>query len=70
MDFLILKRKWKKGCYPLILGRPCLATTTTLINYRISDMTISNGHNSKVVSLYSPAKLALKCKGHLWINEP
>lgn len=43
VDFLVLKARKKELGYPIILGRPWLATTTTLIDCRSSSMTISNG---------------------------
>lgn len=59
VDFLILQTKTKNTGYPVILGRSWLATATAFIDCRSGDMTISNGQNSKTLSLYPPAQPAL-----------
>lgn len=56
MDFLVLKTKAQPSGYPVILGRPWLATVALYINYCFGDMTISHGHNTKTLSLYPPAQ--------------
>jgi len=56
VDFLILQTRKKHLGYPIILGRPWLATTASLIDYRLRNMTISNGKKLKELSIYPPAK--------------
>ena len=46
-DFLVLQPKFKLTGYPLILGRPWLATADAYISCRAGNMTIKNGHMSK-----------------------
>ena len=46
-DFLVLQPKAKLTRYPLILGRPWLATTDAYISCRAGNMTINSGHMSK-----------------------
>ena len=46
-DFLVLQPKAKLTGYPLILGRPWLATVNAYISCRTGNMTIKNGHMSK-----------------------
>ena len=46
-DFLVLQPKEKLTGYPLILGRPLLATADAYISCRVRSMTIKNGHMSK-----------------------
>eukprot|EP00253_Pinus_taeda_P024198 PITA_24198 len=43
VDFLVLHTKTKFNDYPLILGRPWLATTDTYISCRVGNMTIKMG---------------------------
>ena len=47
IDFLVLQPKTKFNGYPLILGRPWLATANAYISCRAENMTIKNGHLSK-----------------------
>ena len=58
-DFIILETKSKLGVYPLILGRPWLATTDAYIGCRTRDMTIINGPFKKKLTLYPLAKLLM-----------
>ena len=46
-DFLVLQPKIKFNGYPLILGRPWLATVDAYISCRARSMTIKNGPLSK-----------------------
>ena len=46
-DFLVLQPKAKLTGYPLILGRPWLATADAYISCRAGNMTIKNGPMSK-----------------------
>jgi len=69
VDFLILKPRAQSG-YPIILGRPWLATAAAFINCRFGDMTILDGQNSKIISLYPLAQPTLEYQGQLWVDEP
>ena len=69
VDFLILKPRAQSG-YPIILGRPWLATAAASINCRSGDMTIFDGQNSKIISLYPPTQPTLEYQGQLWVDEP
>ena len=51
-DFLVLQPKTKFNGYPLILGRPWLATVDAYISFRAGNMTIKNGPLSKQIVLY------------------
>lgn len=55
-DFMILSPKATLGGYPVILGRPWLATTDAYIGCRSGDMTILDGNSTKTLALYSPAQ--------------
>jgi len=46
-NFLVLQPKAKLIGYPLILGRPWLATTNAYISCRAGNITIKNKHMSK-----------------------
>eukprot|EP00253_Pinus_taeda_P015639 PITA_15639 len=59
-DFLVLQPKEKLTGYPLILGRPWLATIDAYINCRAGSMTIKNGPMSKQLVLYPPAQPLLE----------
>lgn len=56
VDFIILSPKATLGGYPIILGRPWLATADAYIGCRSGDMTISDGITTKTPALYSPAQ--------------
>lgn len=56
---MILSPKETLGGYPIILGRPRLATTNAFIGCRSGDMTISDGMTTKKLALYTPTKLQL-----------
>lgn len=68
-DFLVLQPKAKLTGYPLILGRPWLATTDAYISYRAGNMTIKNGHMSKQLILYHLAQPLLEHDLPLWLEE-
>lgn len=53
VDFVVLSLKYSMGGYPLILGRPWLATTYAYISCQSRKMTISNGVHTKNLTLYS-----------------
>jgi hypothetical protein len=54
-DFVMLQPKSSLGGHPLILGRPWLATADTFISCRSSSMTISDGYDTKKLTLYPHA---------------
>lgn len=54
MDFMVVKIKSNMVGYPMLLGRPWLATTDAYIECRIGKMPISNGESTKnIVTLLS-----------------
>jgi len=55
-DFLVLQLKTKFNGYPLILGRPWLATIDAYIGCRVGNMTIKDGHLSNRLVLYPPSQ--------------
>lgn len=55
-DFTILSVKATLGGYPVILGRPWLATADAFIGCHSRDMTISDGQSTKKLALYPPAR--------------
>jgi len=68
-DFLVLQPKPKLTGYPLILGRPWLATADAYISCRTGNMTIKNGYMSKQLVLYPPAQPLLEHDLPLWLEE-
>ena len=68
-DFLVFHPKDKLNGYPLILGRPWLATIDAYISSRAGNMTIKNVHLSKQLVLYPPAQPSLEHDLPLWIEE-
>jgi len=68
-NFLVLQPKAKLTGYPLILGRPWLATPYAYISYWAGNMTIKNGHMSKQLVLYPPAQPLLEHDLPLWLEE-
>jgi len=69
VDFLVLQPKKKFNGYPLILGRPWLATVDAYISCRAGNMTIKNGHLSKQLVLYPPTQPSLEHDLPLWVEE-
>eukprot|EP00253_Pinus_taeda_P006126 PITA_06126 len=67
--FLVLQQKEKLMGYPLILGRPWLATADAYINFRVGSMTIKNGPMSKQLVLYPLAQPLLEHDLPLWLEE-
>jgi hypothetical protein len=55
VDFTVLQPKTKLGGHPLILGRSWLATADAFISCRSGSMTISNGYETKQLTLYPHA---------------
>eukprot|EP00253_Pinus_taeda_P030117 PITA_30117 len=68
-DFLVLQPKAKLTGYPLILGRPWLATANAYIRCRSGNMTIKNGHMSEQLVLYPLAQPTLEHDLPLWLLE-
>jgi len=68
-NFLVLQPKAKLTGYPLILGRPWLATADAYISCRAGNMTIKNGPMSKQLVLYPPAQPLLEHDLLLWLEE-
>ena len=68
-DFLVLQPKVKLTGYPLILGRPWLATVDAYISCRAGSMTIKNGPMSKELVLYPLAQPLLEHDLSLWLEE-
>lgn len=54
-DFLVLKPK-KEGGYPMISGRPLLATTDAKLGMRFGELEIAHGSKWKCLSMYPPAR--------------
>jgi len=50
-NFKVLQPKTSLGGYPLILGRPWLATADAYIGCRLGNMTISHGTSTKQLTL-------------------
>ena len=69
INFLVLQPKDKLTSYPLILGRPWLATANAYISCRVGNMTIKNGHMSKQLVLYPPTQPSLEHDLPLWLEE-
>ena len=68
-DFLVLQPKENLIGYPLILGRPWLATADAYIGCRAGNMTFKNEHMSNQLILYPPAKPFLEHDLPLWLEE-
>ena len=68
-NFMILKPKAKLEGYPLILGRPWLATANAHINCWSSNMIISNGEKTKELTLYPLAQPLLDTKDPTWVGS-
>jgi len=68
-DFLVLQPKAKLTGYPLILGRPWLATADAYISCWAGNMAIKNVPMSKQLVLYPPAQPLLEHDLPLWLEE-
>lgn len=53
VDFMIVKIKSNISGYPIILGRPWLATTDAYIKCRTRNMSIYNGESTKNIIIYA-----------------
>lgn len=67
-DFVVLQTKTKLGGHPLILGRPWLATTDSFISCRFGSMTISNGQETKQLTLYPHATPMINNDNSIWLD--
>jgi hypothetical protein len=68
VDFMVLQPKTKLGGHPLILGRPWLATTDAFISCRSGSMTISNGYETKQLTLYPHATPLINNDNSVWVD--
>jgi hypothetical protein len=55
-NFLVLQPKSQSNRYPIILGRPWMATTNAYIGYRVGNMTITDNLSQKKIVLYPPSQ--------------
>ena len=69
IDFLSLQPKTKFNGYPLILGRPWLATVDAYISCRSENMTIKNGPLSKQLVLYPPTQPSIDHDLPIWLEN-
>jgi hypothetical protein len=67
-DFVVLQPKTKLGGHPLILGRPWLATIDAFISCRSGSITISNGYETKQLTLYPHATPLINNDNSLWVD--
>jgi hypothetical protein len=68
VDFIVLQPKTKLRGHPLILGRPWLATADAFISYRSGSMTISNGYETKQLTLYPHATPLVNNDNSVWVD--
>lgn len=69
IEFLVLPSKTKFNGYPLILGRPWLATPDAYISCRVGNMTIENGPLSEELVLYHPSQPSIGHDMSLWLED-
>lgn len=67
--FMVLQPNSFMGCYPIILGRPWLATTDAYISYILNNMTISYGVSIKQLTLHPPTNPSINLKILFWPNK-
>eukprot|EP00253_Pinus_taeda_P027115 PITA_27115 len=67
-DFVVLQTKTKLGGHPLILGRPWLATAYAFISCRSRSMIISNGQETKQLTLYPHATPMINNDNSIWVD--
>jgi hypothetical protein len=65
---VVLQPKTKLGGHPLILGRPWLAIADAFIGYSSGSMTISNGYETKQLTLYPHATPLINNDNSLWVD--
>lgn len=64
----MLQTKTKLGGHPLILGRPWLAIADAFISCRSGSMTISNGQETKQLTLYPHATPMINNDNSVWVD--
>jgi len=69
VDFMVLQPKANLGGYPLILGRPWLATVDAYIGCKSGDMTISHENSTKKLTLYPPTKPSPNLENSSWVEH-
>jgi hypothetical protein len=67
-DFVVIQPKTKLGGHRLILGRPWLATVDAFISYRLGSRTISNGYETKHLTLYPYATPLSNNDNSVWVD--
>lgn len=67
-DFVVLQTKKKLWGHPLILGRPWLDTIDAFISCRLGSMTISNGCETKQLTLYPHATPMINNDNSVWLD--
>jgi hypothetical protein len=65
---MVLQPKTSLVEYPLILGRPWLATVDAYISCRLENMTISHRTSTKKLTLYPPTKPIIDLETPLWVE--
>lgn len=68
VDFIVLQPKVSLSSYPLILGRPWLATSDAFIGCRLGKMIISSGTITKNLVLYPPTQPYVDLEHTIWPN--
>jgi hypothetical protein len=63
-----LQPKTHLGGHPLILGIPWLATDDAFIGCRYGSMTISDGYDTKKLTLYPHATPSVELENYLWMD--
>lgn len=66
-DFVVLQTNAKLGGHPVISGRPSLATTDAFISCRSGSMTISNGCETKQLTMYPHATPMINNDDSVWL---
>jgi hypothetical protein len=67
-DFVVLQPKTRMGGHPLILGIPWLATVDAFIGCRSGSMTISDGYNTKKLTMFPHATPSAEPENSLWMD--
>jgi hypothetical protein len=65
---VVLQPKTNLGGHPLILGRPWLATADAFISCISGSMIISNGYETKQLTLYPHATPLINNDNSLWVD--
>jgi hypothetical protein len=69
IDFLVLQTKSQFNGYPLILGRPYMATIYAYIGCREGNMTIIDGLSQNKIIIYPLSQPLIKKKLPIWVEE-